>query len=115
MNADERRSAKICFYPRLLFKTVVWSFFSNNDVVDVRFFETRRGYPKEARPLLKFRYRSATRVTHSRTQTTDELSHHFRECALVRHASFDPFRNEFRVGFNLVLRITIARAFPHRA
>src|SRR5579885_2957214 len=98
-----------------LLQTIVRSFLRDDHVVDVRLLESGGADADEARLLVKLADVAAARVAHAGAQAADELRHHVGERALVGDAPLDAFRDEFRLDLDLVLRVTILRAFAHRA
>ena len=76
------------------------------------FHETCVGDADEFRPAESLDILRAA-VSHTCTETSYELVHHFRESTLVRHLGYDSFRNEFLDIVLHILEIPVLRSLLH--
>src|SRR5690554_8180392 len=90
--------------------TVVWCFFGDLHVVNVRFGNTGTGDLDELGPGAHFLNVAAAGVAHGGPQAPHQLMHVGAHHALVGHATFDAFRYPFLGTGVLILEVAVSTA-----
>src|SRR5450830_1420183 len=103
----------VCRYS--LFRAIVWSFFRDLHIMDMRLAHAGRGDFHEFRFFAQFVDGGATAVAHRLTHAAHQLEDDRQHAAFVGHAAFDTFRHELVGLHGGVLEITVSRTIGHRA
>src|SRR5204863_10181944 len=110
-------------HSRFSLRSVIRRLFRNRHVVDVAFPEPGRRDANDAGIALQRRDGGAAAIAHAGAQPPYELMNHRGDAAFVGNAPFDAFRHQLlatagaarRVELEIVLKIAVAAAAPHRA